>query len=204
MRLGRNVVSTARFGIPPNYSEFAPDGTLTYYGDATVWLDKNFSGASLDIGNSAPDLIQVAGGTMRRRAFDGVNTVEQLFGDIEIPHGWQPGSVYAHVHWQPVNGNVGSVKWQVTYVYAADDEVDSAEATTSLIQAAPGLAWQHTFAALPVIDLGTDRPIGTQLGFRLFRDPTDGDDDYGSDAMLITFGVHVEMRRLGSRQIGTY
>ncbi len=35
--------------------------------------------------------------------------------------------------------------------------------------------------------------------FRFFRDPTDGDDTYPDDAVVLSVGVHYEINTVGSR-----
>jgi hypothetical protein len=52
----------------------------------------------------------------------------------------------------------------------------------------------------PVID-GTNFTIGDQCVFRLFRDPKDAQDTYGSDAGIFTAEFHYEIDSIGSRQM---
>jgi hypothetical protein len=186
-----------------NYSEFEADGTLEFVGDATVWIDYNFGVGALNRGAAAPDLINLSATSIETLGFDGVNTLEQVSTVLELNHNWREGStIYPHVHWYPVNGNAGNVKWNMEYVIVARDGVVPASTTIVVVQAAGGVAWTERFASFPTID-ASGFTIGAQMHIRLFRDPNDGDDTYGSDAALATFGLHVELDTVGSRQIAS-
>lgn len=167
-----------------------------------VWVDFNFGVNSLSRGSAAPDLINLSATNIETLSFDGVNTLEQVSVVLEMNHNWKEGTIIKpHLHWYPVNGNVGNVKWLLEYSWVAWDSIVPASTTISVIQAAGGIAWHVRFASFPDID-GTGMIIGSQLHMRLYRNPTDGDDTYGSDAALATFGIHVEVDTLGSRQVG--
>jgi hypothetical protein len=169
--------------------------------DATVWVDLNFGGASLR-GATAPDFIALNGGNIQVRGFDGVNTTEELFGQVEMNHYWKEGStIYPHLHWMPSTAAAGNVNWQLDYNIIADDATPAGETNINTVVATPEVAWQGVFTGLPSIDM-SGYGIGTQFAFRLFRDPTDSD-TYGADAALLTFGLHIEVDTIGSRQITT-
>ena len=186
-----------------DYLSVELDGTIEFNGAATVWEDENAGAVQLGRGASAPGIIQVNAGTVYLPGFDGVNTTEQLFSSIEIPHSYKEGSnLVFHVHWAPVNTNAGNVLWQITYCITRDTAVQSAETTIEIQQAAPGVAWEQNRADFPAIN-GAALLIGDQIDFRFFRNPADGDDTYGSDAIVKTVGFHYEKDTVGSRQITT-
>lgn len=167
-----------------------------------TWVDFNFGVGALTRGSAAPNLISLGATSIEVLGFDGVNTLEQVSASIEMDHNWKEGSIVKpHLHWLPATAAAGSVKWQLEWVVVDDDSTLGASATLAVLQAAPGVAWQMQRADFADINLaGYD--IGTQFFLRLFRDPTDGDDDYGADAALATFGLHVQVDTLGSRQVG--
>lgn len=190
------------FGSPPNYSKFGTDGGLTAYGNARRWVDFNFSAISLGAGASAPDPVQVKGGTIYTRAFDGNVTAEQLFGCLELNHDWAEGTIIKpHVHWMPTTTNTGNVKWRLTYTIT-HDSVTTAEQTVVIVAAAGGTAWKEIRSDFPDIAM-TGYGIGTQFMYRLWRDPAnvDGEDTYPNDAAAQTFGLHVLIDTLGSSQV---
>lgn len=178
-----------------NALSFVPGGPAT-------WIDFNFGVGALGRGASAPDLITLGSTDIQVLAFDGVNTMEQVSVDLELNHNWKEGTILKpHVHWMPTTTGAGNVNWQLEYVIVQDEAVVGASTTINVIVATPGVAWQQEFAAFPDIDASAFT-IGAQAFFRLFRDPTDND-TYGTDAAIATFGVHVQVDTLGSRQVGT-
>jgi hypothetical protein len=188
-----------------NYSEFEADGTLIKHGNATTWRDDNFAGVALAIGASAPDLIAFNGGTVYVRAFDGNVTMEQLFGGTEYNHEGKEGAdISLHLHWAPTTANTGNVKWQAAYWwFNANDASPGAETIISVVQAAGGVAWKPQKIAFPTVS-GAGKKIGSQIGIRLFRDPSDAADTYPNDAVIaFTFGIHYECDSDGSREITT-
>lgn len=168
-------------------------------GDA-VWIDFNFGINSLSRGAAAPDRINLATTGIETLGFDGVNTTEEVSVVLELNHNWKEGTILKpHVHWYPVNANQGNVNWQLEYVLVHGTTVPASD-TINVIVATTGIAWDSIFSEFPDID-ATGYLIGTQMHLRLFRDPTDND-TYGSDAALATFGLHVQIDTLGSRQVG--
>lgn len=198
---GKSRVNTGinKFGIPPNYSEFEASGFLAAYGSARGWIDYNFGIGALSRGAAAPDLVNLASSNIEVLGFNGVNVTEQVSTTIEMNHNWVNESIiYPHVHWMPTTTGLGNVNWQLEYI-ATNRNVAGASVTINVIQATGGVAWNENFASLPAIDM-TGFTVGTQLFFRLFRDPTD-DDTYEADAVLATFGVHVLLNTIGSREM---
>jgi hypothetical protein len=123
-----------------------------------------------------------------------------LFWGDEVQHDYKTASdLVVHIHWAPVNANAGNVKWFVDYTVEEGGNVKSG--TLSAVSAAPGVAWQEQRVDIGTID-GASIKFGNQLGFRLYRVPTDSDDTYGSDAAIsFTVGYHYEIDRIGSRNI---
>jgi hypothetical protein len=165
-----------------------------------LWDDLNMSQASLRLGASSPDLINVLGaGGIYTLAFDGLATAEEVHGTLDMPHGYLEGSdVKFHVHWMPTTTDAGNVKWQIEYSWVNLGEAFPNPTTTSAVGAAGGTAWSHNEDDFSTIS-GTGKNIGTAMLFRLFRDPADGEDTYGFDAALIQIGLHIQVDVYGSR-----
>jgi hypothetical protein len=190
-------------GASPDYAEFEDDGFLEFHGDARAWVDYNFGVGALSRGASAPDLISLSATSIQTLGFDGVNTLEQVSATLELNHNWAEGTIIKpHVHWYPSTAGAGSVEWFMEYVIVEDGAVVPASTTIAILQAAGGVAWYPKFAAFPDI-VTTGVTIGAQMHIRLYRNPTAGnpDDTYGADAALATFGLHVLVNTLGSRQV---
>ena len=108
--------------------------------------------------------------------------------------------MFAHVHWMPTDADAGNVKWQLEYSWQNADGTFAAPTTISIVDATDTTAWKHHIAVFPVIG-GSGINVNNAIVFRLFRDPGDGDDTYGSDAALIQIGIHYEANTMGSRQL---
>ena len=106
----------------------------------------------------------------------------------------------AHVHWMPTNANAGNVKWNLEYSWQNINGTFSAPTTISIVDSTDTTAWKHLIAVFPTID-GSAITVNNAIVFRLYRDPSDGDDTYGSDAALIQVGFHYEANTMGSRQV---
>lgn len=167
-------------------------------GDGTVWTDLNFSVASLTRGASAPDFIHLGSSNIEVVAFDGAATAEEVSGVVELQHWWVEGTrLNPHLHWYPTDNSAGNVKWQLDYILLGVGDVAGAGTTFVKVVTAEG-AWQHHYTDFDWITT-TGYKIGSQLHFRLYRDPTDAQDTYGSDAATATFGIHLQVDGLGSR-----
>lgn len=172
-------------------------------GGAAVWVDFNF-GVNTSPGASAPDRISLNATSIDVLAFNGVNVTEELHASFELDHDWKEGTIIKpHVHWYATTVAVGTVVWQMELVFVNSGETGAIGAASTTIRAeqnTTGVAWVPLFASFPDVDLA-GYLIGTQVHVRFFRDPTDGDDDYGADAAIATFGFHVQVDTLGSRQV---
>ena len=165
-----------------------------------VWDDLRISGLSVRTNATAPDLITLGpSGGLLALGFDGAATTEQCYFAIQLPHGYKQGSdIYPHVHWCPVNANAGNVKWQLEYSWANINEAFGAPTTIPVVAAAPGTEWKHTISSFAAIS-GTGKTISSMLMCRLFRNPGDGSDTYGSDAAFLEFDFHYQIDALGSQ-----
>jgi hypothetical protein len=195
----------SEFALPSSFGDAtfeSPNGFLVFENDARGWMDYNFGIGAVRRGQQAPDLINLGATNIEVLGFDGVNTVESVDASIEMNHNWaEATTLYPHIHWLPSTAAAGNVNWQLEYVLLQDGGVVGASTTINVIQSTAEVAWTQQFANFPTIST-VGFTIGAQLFFRLFRDPTDND-TYGADAALATFGIHVLIDTIGSRQIGT-
>lgn len=171
----------------------------------TLYDDINFEGIGLATGNSAPDLITLYGqGNIVGRSFDGVNTLEQLYGGDEIRHTYAEGEdIYPHIHWMPTTNDAGNVKWILEYAWYNTEsmQVQPIVRTISIVDSTGGVAWFPHVIHFPTIS-GVNMKIGSHFRFRLYRDPSDAQDTYEHDVVLDSFGLHIPINSDGSREIG--
>lgn len=158
-------------------------------------------GTSVRLGASAPSLVAFAGsGTLYVPAFGGVGPVQEVFFSIQMPHSWSEGSpIYPHIHWSPVNGNSGNVKWNLEYTKASVNGVFGTPTTLSAVDPASGTAWSHQVIGFGEVDM-TDHKISTMLHCRIWRDSSDAQDTYTSDAAFLEVDFHFKQDSIGSSE----
>lgn len=171
-----------------------------YRYDYPVVVDVNFDSLSSALGASAPDRVVWDSSNVDISSLDGNATTEELHAWREAPHGMQFGRVVrAHVHIAPTTAGAGDVKINLEYVIISNDGTVNT-GTISGIQTMSGTAWDMNFMEIDDIN-GNYFDLGTQIGVRLYRDPTDVADTYGDDVVISTFGLHVWMHGGGSKDV---
>lgn len=167
-----------------------------------VYNDTNYNAINALPGASAPNLVNLASTGLKGYAFDGVNQTEELqFGAEEVLHGYKEGTdISFHVHWRPTTTGAGNVKWQFEIYWDNIDSTPGSTTNVSVVDAASGTAWQHLKTDELTIS-GTGKKIGSLVHVRVYRDPTDSADTYGSDAVLSSIGFHYQINTVGSRQL---
>ena len=169
--------------------------------DTSSWDDIIIPPSGLSRNNLAPDRVTFIG-SVEAPAFSG-STLEQLSGSFEIPHDYKEGSTLRpHIHWAPSTTGIGNVEWQLEYTVACVGDVFPSSVTVVAVDAANGIDREHNAVEFGTID-GTGLEIGCMIQFRLFRDGGVGLDTYGSDAFLLSIGVHYEQDSDGSRNTFT-
>lgn len=191
--------------IEPKHNHAGGDYARVNMKDLTgvVWDDLRIPGLQVKVGATAPDLISFLGsGDLKIYGFNGAATTEIVYFAIQLPHSYQQGAeVIPHIHWSPTNTDSGNVKWQLEYSWANfENDTYGSPTTISIIDAASEVAWKHQVANFPAIS-GTGKRISSILICRLFRDPSDGSDTYGSDAAFLEFDFHFPINSIGSTDI---
>lgn len=174
-----------------------------------VFRDYLIPGLSARTGASAPDLVSFRDG-LYLLAFDGNATLEQAFfslhilHDIKIDEDDPEATPTFHVHWtHNTLSPSGNVKWQVELTLARGYGKDAypASQTISSVQAAPA---QYVHQITPDDDMPLPSSFlvnlepDSQLIGRIFRDPSDVEDTFANDAMLIGIDLHYKANKLGT------
>lgn len=198
----------ARFGdvAGGNYLEVEQGtGVIRVNGNGRTWKDTFISAYALpNTGATAPSLDSLFGsGSIKGLGFTGAGTqVNEVSGSFEMNHDWAEGSdISFHIHWMPSDANAGNVKWQLEYTIKNPNGTFSAPIIIAVVQAG-GIAWRHQLISFSNISM-TGLTIGSVIMFRLFRDPADAQDTYGSHAILMQVGLHYLCDTEGSRQMIT-
>ena len=185
---------------------------LTLLGDATVWDDVRIAAQSVKLGASEPDWINnpAFGGNsnLYYYAFDGVNTLEQVFFSVQLPHSYKPGStIYPHVHFAPTSTNTADtnekqVRFVFEYSWANINDAFGAGGTVELTKSfVPNDSeWKHMIAGMGNGIVGSGMEMSSMMLCRLYRDPTNDGDTYPQDVAFLEFDIHIEIDTIGSAE----
>jgi hypothetical protein len=119
---------------------------------------------------------------------------------IVLPANEEATAIEWHVHFMPSTTGSGTVKWFLDYCHIPANGVAVAQTTLEITCAVDNQQYNHLLCGttLPAPAVGWN--IGDIVLFRLRRTPTDDDDTYGADALLIKTALHVPVNSRGSRQ----
>ena len=209
------LVTTDKFNIGDvaagDYAAISAIGELRLYGEATQWTDLRVSANSTKKGGSKePTFTKILdNGASSQGVFAeafSASTEEELYFEVQMPHGWKVGSdIEAHVHWLP---NVAAtvtdkVSWGLEYTWS---NVGDTFGNTTIISGdtiahgSTAVANSHCITELGDID-ATGKTLSSMLMCRVFRDATGslGTDDYASLASLLEIDFHYQIDALGSK-----
>lgn len=166
---------------------------------APRWQDVRVPLTSARAGLTNPPDLEVFRGSVRAMAFSPTLT-EDVFFDMQVPHGWVPGDVRPHVHWSPGSStNTGTVAWRLDYTWASVGDTFAAPVTLSADQAAAGVAYGHQIVGFGSID-GSGQRDSSVLLCRLYRLGGDASDTFTGDAFALSVDVHLQVTEPGSEQ----
>ena len=223
----RKVIArtTTKDGSTNALEVYNSDGALTYSVDSrgfsTVisYRDEYVGGPWVDAsGAAAPDLVNytIGGVATRKYSFDGTATEERLSNCFEIPHDAAVDQLNAiterievHIHWMPSTNDAGNVKWFLDYCYIPVNAAPIPQTGLSVVATVPiNTQYYHRISAFvgPGAVISLPKPtsgftIGDVIEFTLRRTPTDPQDDYAADAILLKVAMHVPINSSGSRQL---
>lgn len=203
-------------GDAANYSEFEPDGTLVFNGDATVWDDMRVVPGSFDRpGVSDPGIVayDVAGGGVSTYLWEFAKNNIASF-TVQLPHAYKIGTdISAHVHWTPgprgVAENGNTVGWKLDVSWANIDGTFTAMQSIDLSDTCDGVNHKHLKTASVAIDGHTaPKGISSMLICNIKRIDTGADDTWvgtlsGERPMLLEIDFHYQIDTVGSRLVST-
>jgi len=208
----RNLrTGTFRTGTAANNTSFEADGTMVAAGAALTYRDEYTAGDWVNpVGGAPPDpvTVTIGGVAFRLLGFDGNNTTEWTANSFEIQHDIAIDALNAeteklewHVHFMPSNNEAGDVKWRFEYCILPLAAVAIPQTTvTSIVTLLANTQYKHYIASVELPKPAGGYHIGDIILFNIKRIPTDEQDTYGSDALLLKTALHVPVDTLGSRQ----
>lgn len=200
-----------RIGDGSNNTYIESDGSLSYEGSATRFEDLRVPMSSTRRGAAEDPLYSKfrddgSGSVGVYGSWFRTNQTEDLFFEVQMPHGWKEGStLYPHIHWSPKTNTGGNkVRWGFEYIWVnvggtfGNTTVTYAEDPIPPIGGSP-TAYQHVISDFPSID-GTGQTLSSMLVCRVFRDGTHANDSYNNSALMLQFDFHYEIDADGSRE----
>lgn len=184
-----------------DYSEFEDDGTLSFYGDATVWHDVQFSVSTARV--PAANAPSWANMTTNLSAYTfAINDYIDLESN-EITHGFKPGgNITIHIHLVTNGVDIAdkTVKYQIAYAMTPKNGVVT-EIIASSQFTIPANTPDLTYLYVPIATVdSTALVFGSNIAMELKRIAADTGDPPTADPFVTMVGVHIEMERVGSRQ----
>lgn len=127
--------------------------------------------------------------------------LNEAFLTVQLSHRYSEGTdVIPHVHWAPVDGNAGNVRWGLEYQWKNVGAQFVAPTTTITVEDATNLvAGEQQVAGLGSV-AGAGQLISSMFCARLFRDGGNVLDTYLSNVALFEFDIHFQIDARGSRQ----
>jgi hypothetical protein len=172
----------------------------------SVWIDLNFAAGQAQLPtSSAPGVVtftdNAAGDT--GIATRGFAVGENLSYVLEYNHQCVTnGDMEFHVHVQCDDAPTGNdyIQFQIDYTVTHDGETCAAVTTITSGDVLVDTQYEQVKVAFTALT-GINLAVGDQIKLTLSRIAASGD-AYAGEAKLCTFGAHVEVDTLGSRQIG--
>lgn len=197
--------ATAKFGGPTHYSEFEADGTYKANGDATTWDDVYPSAVTVGVGSNAPAFTTYSG-NYKAYEFVGSSLTKEIHMNFQIPHPYKESSTISpHIHiYVPNDASGGTIKFycECSWLNVGGTEPASATISGTLTIGANAGNLGNEILGFGTL-IGTGKTISSLLKCRIYRDPTDPADTFGSSVWLMSADVHIEQDTLGSRAILT-
>lgn len=213
--MAARIINLSRLGGGSNYTNFDSAGHQTMAGTAKPWDDlriepvvrstavannPTFEKWYDDVGNSS------RGVYLYSFADEAVNEKEVHF-TMQMPHSWDGGSVYMHVHWVPAATVATSdLVWGLEYAWKDIGEVfgDTSivySSTTLVPNDANITAGKHYISTFSAIAPGTTADgLSSIFVGRLFRNSSSESDTYTDKVGLLYIDAHFQINSLGSDQ----
>jgi len=175
------------------------EGSLLLASSAVAHDDLRVPASSVKIKGSQ-DIPEwgVLTGNLQTLFFDSSDD-DQIFFVTQMPHSYKEGTeIHPHIHWMPTTGGTGNVVWGFEYAWFNVNDV-MPSATSETITVAAEADKKQQIAAFTPID-GTGKKISSILICRVWRESSNGSDDYSGDAGFLEFDFHYEVDAFGSRE----
>jgi hypothetical protein len=182
-----------------NYAEFEADGSLKFYGTATVWEDLRFPATAINPAGAPSAMVF---DTTNIGFLASASSTQVIAIIAQIPHSWKTGStIFPHIHWEPTTTNIGNVVWRMEYKWTNIFDTESSAWLTPLDLVAPadGVVWKHQLSSFEGLS-GAGKSLSSLITIKISRIGGSDLDTYTGNALLKEFDIHYEIDTLGSRE----
>ena len=196
------LYGTLKAGDSTNNFNTESDGTPRFDGAATMWDDLRLP-LYARTGGTPPTFSSGFAGNANlyawRFAFGATNN---MYFEAQMPHGWNGGQIFPHVHWAPTTTNTGIIRWiwEITWVningtfgasqtYNCDSTIATASQWKNIVAGGSGLT--------PTV---SQNIISSCMVGRLYRVGSGAFDTYPDPAALVSIDIHYQLDTIASRQ----
>lgn len=190
---------TLYLGGSTNGVKITKGGDLTLIGTATAYNDLPPNGATVGAGGSAPSFTAY-NGNLRGYEFIGAALTKEMQMQWQFPHSWKAGtSIEPHVHlYVPNDATGGVIKFGCEYTWVNIDGTEGATTTVTGTLTIPANAGNlHKVLSFGAI-AGTGMTESSVFSARIYRNPTDAADTFGSSVWLKSADIHHEVEKFGA------
>lgn len=166
-----------------------------------TWTDVYPTAVSVGIGSAAPSFTAYDG-NLEAREFVGISTTKQIMVEFQFPHTRKDGSdIVPHLHlYVPDDATGGTIKFGCEYEWSNTFDTGAVSTTTvygTISRAAnAGISQNHILSFGTIA--GEDMGLSSLISCRIFRDPADAEDTFGSSVWLRSADIHAQMTWWGS------
>lgn len=169
-----------------------------------VWNDiQNTYLFDSSVSANVPARTAIGGWNIDTRCFGWVSSMNEMFGNVEIPHDLYTGTWWMlapHIHWMSSTTN-STTTWVrfLDYTILTNNQIYSSTKTISI--AIRGMTWwqQRINGFDPNIST-TGLHLWDMISFRIYRNPTVASDTYAGSMCIQWLWFHYQKDSFGSRE----
>ena len=132
------------------------------------------------------------------------NATNNIYFELQMPHGWDGGIIYPHVHVVPTTTNVGSIRFTLEYAWASIGSVYGASSSINLdLTTTDGVAWKHHICGndTGITPTTSQNGLSSMLIGRLYHNATGTGNTFTGAVGLLAFDLHYASNTIGSNQV---
>jgi len=208
----KDMLNNIELGIFPPANSITINQEINMASNTVVKIDNNYGWRDLREsftirklgGNNNPTWGSITGlGNMEGLLFPD-STMTEIFAEYHLDHDYALGTkLYPHLHWMPIDGSVGTVRWGVEYTIAKGHQQMSFTPTITvymeqtITSSAP---FRHMVAEVSELDAitATYAEPDSVIKIRFFRDGSHPNDTFNGSVHAWQGDIHYQCSTLGT------